>query len=67
MDALGPNLSHMILYMLEYHFSQTCTWDVFDDAFLTVHISGKGYITLIKALGIDMLLYKDKFDECFIE
>ena len=38
---------------------------VFDDILSAMYNSGKEHITLINQLGIDLLSYKEKFDQLF--
>ena len=68
-DALGPisvphdpvqdTLGLMSVPILAKHVDGK----IFDEAFSTVHISGKEHIILIIPLRIDLLLYKEKLDQ----
>ena len=66
MDALGPtSVPHDPVHVpiLAKHVRGK----VFDNTLTTAHISGKGRVTLINPLGIDLVSYEEKLDQYIIE
>ena len=66
MDALGPtSVPHDPVHVpiLAKHVRGK----VFDNTLTTAHISGKGRVTLINPLGIDLLSYEEKLDQYITE